>query len=197
MCVFETWTATGSELFSLLTCHHTTTFTLLSIYSPLEMIVSKSGRQYDPSPPNVLFRLPSASQFSKTRVLKLPSKTERLTTSLLETDLLGAKEIWERSYIQVVCGNKVLTTRCTYQKRRVVNLYTLDDKKWTVGLEVRSPRPVCHSVKPIPYTAIAAFKRGRQAVRRERKLERKVVISRLKLHVTSALKRTLRKTITN
>ena len=27
---FETWTVTGSELFSLLTCPHTTTFTLLS-----------------------------------------------------------------------------------------------------------------------------------------------------------------------
>ena len=35
--VFETRTATGSELFSLLTFPHTTTFTLLSIFSPLEM----------------------------------------------------------------------------------------------------------------------------------------------------------------
>ena len=33
--VFETRTATGSELFSLLTCPHTTTSTLLSILSPL------------------------------------------------------------------------------------------------------------------------------------------------------------------
>ena len=31
-CVFETRTATGSELFSLLTCLHTTTLTLLSIF---------------------------------------------------------------------------------------------------------------------------------------------------------------------
>ena len=37
--VFETRTATGSELFSLLTCPHTTTFTLRGIFSPLE----KSG----------------------------------------------------------------------------------------------------------------------------------------------------------
>ena len=36
--VFETRTATGSELFSLLTCLHATTFTLPSIFSPLEMI---------------------------------------------------------------------------------------------------------------------------------------------------------------
>ena len=35
--VFETPMATGSELFSLLTCPHTPTFTLLSIFSPLEM----------------------------------------------------------------------------------------------------------------------------------------------------------------
>ena len=34
--VFETRTATGSELFSLLTCPQTTTFTLLSIFSLLE-----------------------------------------------------------------------------------------------------------------------------------------------------------------
>ena len=34
---FETRTATGSYLFSLLTCPLTTTFTLLSIFSPLEM----------------------------------------------------------------------------------------------------------------------------------------------------------------
>ena len=35
--VSETRTATGSELFSLLTCPHTTALTLLSIFSPLVM----------------------------------------------------------------------------------------------------------------------------------------------------------------
>ena len=35
--VFETRTVTESELFSLLTCPHTTTFTLLNIFSLLEM----------------------------------------------------------------------------------------------------------------------------------------------------------------
>ena len=35
--IFETQTATGSEPFSLLTCPHTAAFTLLSIFSPLEM----------------------------------------------------------------------------------------------------------------------------------------------------------------
>ena len=35
--VFETWKATGSELISLLICPHTTPFTLLSFFSPLEM----------------------------------------------------------------------------------------------------------------------------------------------------------------
>ena len=38
MHVFETRTATGSERFSLLTCLHTTTFALPSIFSPLEML---------------------------------------------------------------------------------------------------------------------------------------------------------------
>ena len=37
MRIFETRTATGSELFSLVTCPHTTTFTLLSIFSPLQI----------------------------------------------------------------------------------------------------------------------------------------------------------------
>ena len=59
---FDTWMATGSELFLLLTCPHTTAFTLLSIFSPLEASGIKSGRQYGPSTRNDLFRLPSASQ---------------------------------------------------------------------------------------------------------------------------------------
>ena len=61
--VFETRTATGSELISLLTYPHTTTFTLLSIFSPsLKISSRKSGRHYGPSTRNVLFRLSSASQ---------------------------------------------------------------------------------------------------------------------------------------
>ena len=39
--VFETRTATGSELFFLLNCFHTTTFTLASTLFPLEMISIK------------------------------------------------------------------------------------------------------------------------------------------------------------
>ena len=41
--VFETWTATESDLFSLSTCLHSTTFIVLStcIFSPLEMISTK------------------------------------------------------------------------------------------------------------------------------------------------------------
>ena len=42
MRVFETRTASGSVLFSLLTCFCTTTFILLSIFSLLEMISIKS-----------------------------------------------------------------------------------------------------------------------------------------------------------
>ena len=38
MSVFEAWMATRSELFSLLTCSHTSTFTLLSTFSPLEIV---------------------------------------------------------------------------------------------------------------------------------------------------------------
>ena len=41
MRVFETRTVTGSGLFSLLTWPHTNIFTLLSIFSPLEMSSTK------------------------------------------------------------------------------------------------------------------------------------------------------------
>ena len=69
--VFETRTATGSELFSLLTCPHTTTFTLLSILSPLEMNSIKIWETIRSK--NANCSLPDAVRVSKTRVLKLPT----------------------------------------------------------------------------------------------------------------------------
>ena len=62
MRVFETRTATGSELISFLTCPHTTTLTLLSLFSPLEMSSIKIWETIGLSTQNVLFWLPSASQ---------------------------------------------------------------------------------------------------------------------------------------
>ena len=59
-------TATGSELFSLLTCLHTTTFTLLSIFLPLEMIRIKIWETSLSWHAKCSLRLPSAS-------LKLPT----------------------------------------------------------------------------------------------------------------------------
>ena len=70
--VFETRTATGSELFSLLTCLDTTTFTFLSIFSPLEMISIRIWET--PLSCHVKCSLPVAVRISKTRVLKLPNK---------------------------------------------------------------------------------------------------------------------------
>ena len=60
--VFEAHTATGSELYSLLTCPQLTTYTLLCILSPLEIRSIKSGRQDGPGTRNVLLQLPSSSQ---------------------------------------------------------------------------------------------------------------------------------------
>ena len=68
--VFETRTATGSELFSLLTCLHTTTLTLPSIFSPLEMISIKMWET--PLSWNTRCSLPIGGRVSKTRRLKLP-----------------------------------------------------------------------------------------------------------------------------
>ena len=72
MRVFETRTATGSELFSLLTCFHTTTLTLLSIFSPLEMIGIKNWETQLSW--HAKCSLPVAVRVSKMCMLKLPNK---------------------------------------------------------------------------------------------------------------------------
>ena len=68
--VFETRTATGSELFSLLTCPHTATFKMLCIFSPLEMNSIKIWETIRSK--NANCSLLDAVRVSKTRVLKLP-----------------------------------------------------------------------------------------------------------------------------
>ena len=68
--VFETRTATGSEVISLLTYPHTTTFTLLSIFSPLKISSRKIwGTLWSK---HAKCSLPVAVRVLKTRVLKLP-----------------------------------------------------------------------------------------------------------------------------
>ena len=58
-------------VFPLLTCLHTTAFTLLSIFSPLEMIGIKIWET--PLSWHAKFSLPVAVRVSKTRVLTLPN----------------------------------------------------------------------------------------------------------------------------
>ena len=78
--VFETLTATGSELFSLLTCLHTTKFILLSIFSPLEMISIRIWETW-----KAKCSLPVAVRVSKTRVLKLPN-------GMIVTEVLNSRK---------------------------------------------------------------------------------------------------------
>ena len=66
MRIFETRTATGSQPFPLLTCRHTTTFILLSIFSPLEMISIKIWET--PLSWHAKCSLPVAVRVLKTRV---------------------------------------------------------------------------------------------------------------------------------
>ena len=66
--VFETRTATGSALFSLLTCIHTNTFTLPSIFFPLLMISIKIWET--PKAWNAKCSLPVAVRVSKARLLR-------------------------------------------------------------------------------------------------------------------------------
>ena len=69
--VFGTRTVTGSELISLLTCPHTTTFILLSIFSTF--IEISSVKIWDTIRSwNGKCSLPVAVRVSKARLLKLP-----------------------------------------------------------------------------------------------------------------------------
>ena len=73
--VFETRTATGSDLFSLLTSLDTTTFTLSSIFTPLEMIsIEIWGTTLSW---HAKLSFPVALRASKTRVRKLPNVDRR------------------------------------------------------------------------------------------------------------------------
>ena len=88
--VFETRTAIGSELFSLLTCLSTTTCTLLSIVSPLEMISIKI-RETPPSWHEKCSLPAAAVRVSKTRVLKFPKR-----------DVTRSRILW----VVCLCNNK-------------------------------------------------------------------------------------------
>ena len=68
--VFETRTATGSQLFSLLTCLHTTAFALPSIFCPLEMLGIKIWETLLSW--HAICPLPVVVRVSKTCMLKLP-----------------------------------------------------------------------------------------------------------------------------
>ena len=70
--VFEPRTATGSEVFFYLTCLHTTTVTLLSIFSLVETISSKIWER--PLSWQAKCSLPFSSMAQKRRMLKLPDK---------------------------------------------------------------------------------------------------------------------------
>ena len=63
--------ATGSELFSILTCLSTTTFILIGIFPPLEMISIKICET--PLSWHAKFSFPVAVRVSKTRLLKFPN----------------------------------------------------------------------------------------------------------------------------
>ena len=63
--------ATGSELFSILTCLSTTTFILIGIFPPLEMISIKICET--PLSWHAKFSFLVAVRVSKTRLLKFPN----------------------------------------------------------------------------------------------------------------------------
>ena len=77
---FETRTASGNELFSLITRLHTITFTMLSMFSRLWMInikMCETSLSW-----HTERSLPVPVRVSKTRVLKLPGRIERARHAL-------------------------------------------------------------------------------------------------------------------
>ena len=93
--VFEARTATGSELFSFLTCPHTTTFTLLSIFSPPEISSIKiweTIRSWQAK-----CSLPVAGCASKTSVLKLPI----VVVERLKNSSEAGKDEWRDSVVSI------------------------------------------------------------------------------------------------
>ena len=94
--VCETRTVTGSDLFSLLTCPHTTTFALLSIFSPLETSSIKIWETIRSWRAKCSF--PVAVRVSKTRVLyKLP---------------IVCSNVWEVSFVTTLLILMPLTRKC-------------------------------------------------------------------------------------
>ena len=99
--VLDTRTATGSELFSLLTCLHTNTFISLSIFSILETISLKIWER--PLSWRAKYSLPVAVRVLKTRVLKLPIHRpgrpiqEKEARLKLKQTFLGSK------YLNFIC----------------------------------------------------------------------------------------------
>ena len=111
--VFETRTATGSELFSLLTCLHTTTVTLPSFFSPLEMISIKIW--VTPLSWHAKRSFPVAVRVSKTRVLKFPNVSLEIRSDLT-VQALSCRDrfslLWTKipsrwSYINLQCFFKI------------------------------------------------------------------------------------------
>ena len=129
--VFETRTATGSELFSLLTCPHTTTFTLLSIFSPLEMNSIKIWETIRSK--NANCSLPVAVRVSKTRVLKLPIKRPRppfaVTSALNYMFFLVTSIKLPANYLSKHCRIILNKSSVKYLEQIFFHILTVDAKR--------------------------------------------------------------------
>ena len=85
---FETRTASGSALFSLITRLRTITFTLQSTFSPLGMIRIKLWET--PLSWHAKCSLPVAVRVSKTHLLKLPNTVRKTLTSRIVSNKIYA-----------------------------------------------------------------------------------------------------------
>ena len=125
--VFETRTITGSELFSLLTCPHTTTFTLLSIFSPLEtssikiqeIILFQHAKCFLPVAVHVSYKVEGIIQFSQSLRVDLNSYTvinRYPNTSMSSLNILNCAKFWR---ITTSAYSGARNTTCSRRQKSV------------------------------------------------------------------------------
>ena len=125
--VSETRTATGSELISLLTRPHTTTFTLLSIFWPLKISSRKIWKTLRSK--HAKCSLPVAVRVSETLVLKLPIIDHRRRQNVVRTLVTHLAT----PRVPLICSYHILTSSviCYWTNARQHGIYLLSRRRLT------------------------------------------------------------------
>ena len=114
--VFETRTATGSELFSLLALSSHNRISLPSFFSPLDMISTKIWET--PLPWLAKCSFPVAVRVSKVRVLKLPNLGRRR-----KPEVNNSHTRVSQIFLHLIVSNSEKITLCQHKLKRKAALF--------------------------------------------------------------------------